>query len=87
MKILVVGAGMYVTGRGGTGIGTVLCSIAETSRTLPIEEVTVVARASENRAVVDEAAERINRTLVHLPPGRLRAGRGRKPGGYRGALP
>ena len=63
MKVLVVGAGMYVTGRGGTGNGTILCSIAEASRSLPIEEATVVARAPENRAAVDEAAGRINRTL------------------------
>ena len=63
MKILVVGAGMYVTGRGETGNGTILCSIAETSRSLPIEEVTVVARDPENRVVVGEAAGRINRIL------------------------
>ena len=63
MKVLVVGAGMYVTGRGETGIGTVLCSLAETSRSMPIDEVTVVARASENRLAVDEAAGRINRSL------------------------
>jgi predicted dehydrogenase len=63
MKVLVVGAGMYVTGRAGTGNGTVLCSLAEASRSLPIEEVTVVARNPENREVVAEAEDRINKTL------------------------
>ena len=63
MKVLVVGAGMYVTGRGETGNGTGLCSLAETSRSLPIGEVTVVAREPGNRETVDDAAGRINRTL------------------------
>lgn len=63
MKILVIGAGMYVTGRDGTGVGTILSSLAESSKTLPIAEVTVVAMRPENEPVVREAVERINATL------------------------
>jgi predicted dehydrogenase len=63
MKILVVGAGMYVTGRGGTGAGVVLASLAQASRTLPIEEVLVVARNPANAGAVAEAAQRINGLL------------------------
>lgn len=63
MKILIVGAGMYVTGRDNTGPGTVLASIAELSKTLNIEEVTVVARKESNRKAVEEAVNRINRLL------------------------
>jgi D-galacturonate reductase len=63
MKILVVGAGMYVTGRGGTGPGTLLSSIAETSLVVPIEEVTVVATNPANAAVVQEAVARINSAI------------------------
>lgn len=62
MKILVIGAGMYVTGRDGTGSGTVLASLAESSKSLPIEMVTVVARNPANETVVSEAAARINAT-------------------------
>ena len=63
MKILVLGAGMYVTGRGGTGSGTVLSSIAETSKKLPIEDVLVLARSEGNRAVVNDSVSRINHCL------------------------
>ena len=63
MRVLVVGAGMYVTGRRGTGTGTILSSLAETSKTLNIEEVVVVARHRGNRAVVEDAVARINKTI------------------------
>ncbi|OGA54329.1 MAG: hypothetical protein A3G25_09975 [Betaproteobacteria bacterium RIFCSPLOWO2_12_FULL_63_13] len=63
MKVLVIGAGMYVTGRDGTGPGTVLSSLAQTSKALPIEEVTVVATSPANAATVDAAAARINATI------------------------
>jgi predicted dehydrogenase len=63
MKILVVGAGMYVTGRGGTGAGTILASLAQASRTMPVEEVLVVARNPANATAVAEATQRINGLL------------------------
>lgn len=63
MKILIVGAGMYVTGREGTGTGTILSSLAESSKDLPIAEVVVVAKSPANAAVVAEAAARINTTI------------------------
>lgn len=49
MKILVLGSGMYVTGRGGTGPGTVLSALAETSKSLSMEEVVVIARSANNK--------------------------------------
>jgi predicted dehydrogenase len=54
---------MYVTGRQGTGPGTVLSSLAQTSKALPIEEVTVVATNPANSEAVTEAAARINATI------------------------
>jgi predicted dehydrogenase len=63
MRILVVGAGMYVTGRSGTGAGTVLASIAQFSRAHPIEQITVAARNPQNAGHVAEAAARINSVL------------------------
>jgi predicted dehydrogenase len=63
MNILIIGAGMYVTGRDGTGTGTILSSLAEVSRVLPIGEVTVLATSIANETVVAEAAARINSVL------------------------
>jgi len=63
MKILIIGAGMYVTGRNNTGPGTVLCSIAELSKSQQIDEVIVAARSAENKQHVSEAANRINNLL------------------------
>lgn len=64
MRILVIGAGMYVTGRDETGPGVILSSLAETSKTLPIEEVVVSARRKENRFVVEKEVRRINHQLA-----------------------
>jgi predicted dehydrogenase len=63
MNVLVVGAGMYVTGRKNSGIGTILASLAETSKTIPITEVLVVARSQENKEHVEHAVSRINASL------------------------
>ncbi len=67
MKILVIGAGMYVTGRHGTGEGTILASLAQTSREIQLERVDVIARNPANAAAVAEAMARINhRISSHL---------------------
>jgi predicted dehydrogenase len=63
MKVAVLGTGMYVTGRGGSGVGTVLCSLAEISRSTAISEVVLMARGSRNREVVASATETVNRRL------------------------
>lgn len=60
MKILVVGAGMYVTGRENSGVGTILSSLCEASKKLPIDLVTVVARSKKNKDVVLSIVKRIN---------------------------
>ncbi len=63
MKLLVIGAGMYVTGRGETGPGTILASLCESSRALGIEEVTIAATKEDNRGHVRQAAARLNKRL------------------------
>jgi len=63
LNILVVGAGMYVTGRGTTGLGTVLPALAQISRKVAIGKVIVVATRSENAALVLSVTARINQTL------------------------
>ncbi|PLY03577.1 MAG: hypothetical protein C0623_00745 [Desulfuromonas sp.] len=63
MKILVLGAGMYVTGRNGAGVGTILSSLAESSKSIQIDEVLIAARKPENDDLVENAANRINGLL------------------------
>lgn len=63
MRILVIGAGMYVTGRGTPGDGTVLPALAQASRRHVIEEVVVCATRADNGPLVVAAAERINARL------------------------
>jgi len=63
MKILVVGAGMYVTGRHGTGEGTVLAALAQTSQEIQLEQVDIIGRSPGNVTVVEEATARINLRL------------------------
>jgi predicted dehydrogenase len=63
MKVLVIGAGMYVTGRHGSGVGTIMASLAQASRELSIESVTIAARSKDNQTVVADAAWRINTIL------------------------
>jgi predicted dehydrogenase len=63
MKIIVVGSGMYVTGRNDTGIGTVISSLAELSKNNIIDEVLVTARNELNKKDVDIATKRVNNLL------------------------
>jgi len=63
MKILIIGAGMYVTGRDNTGVGTILSSIAESSKNINIEKVMIVAKQSSNKNKIQKAIKRINNDL------------------------
>ena len=66
MNILIAGSGMYVTGRNGTGSGTILSSLAELSRSQPVS-VTVVSKSLTSVEGVTESVQRINQILgTHL---------------------
>jgi len=54
---------MYVTGRNGTGTGTILSSLAQSSKAMDIEEVLVVSKSKSSEAQVVEAMYRINTKL------------------------
>ena len=54
---------MYVTGRNGTGTGTILSSLAQSSKTINIEEVIVVSKSKSSETHVAEAMQRINTKL------------------------
>lgn len=63
MNILVVGAGMYVSGRGTSGLGTVLPALAQVSRAIPVGKVVVVATRAENAVHIRDVTSRINQSL------------------------
>jgi predicted dehydrogenase len=63
MKILVVGAGMYVLGRGTGGCGTVLPALAQASRQIDIDGVTICSTSDRRRADVERAADEVNKRL------------------------
>ena len=63
MRILVIGAGMYVTGRGSTGVGTILAALAQFSKHSKIDLVDVVARNPENRLRVEASVASINKAI------------------------
>lgn len=63
MKVLILGAGMYVTGRATSEFGTILPSLAQTSRTLKIDEVIVAATSAANASVVNECCSFLNDRL------------------------
>lgn len=63
MRILVLGAGMYVTGRHGSGSGTILSALCELSRSGLVSEVCTVSKSRESGVWVKEAADRINALL------------------------
>lgn len=64
MKILVIGAGMYVTGRNNTGPGTVLASLCQFSKKHPVDLVTIAAKSKAGQQWVASKADQLNRDLT-----------------------
>lgn len=63
MNILIVGAGMYVTGKNNSGIGTVLASVMQYSKEVNLGKVTIYSKSKDSRLAVDEASKRLNKLL------------------------
>ncbi len=63
MKIIVIGSGMYVTGRNGTGNGTILSSLIQNSKKLNIEEIIVASKSEKSENDVITSAKRIQKIL------------------------
>lgn len=55
MRVLVIGSGMYVTGRKGTGNGTILASLIQLSKQKKINEIVVVSTSASSAMAVEEA--------------------------------
>ena len=63
MRILVVGSGMYVTGRKGTGNGTILASLIQLSKQQKLSEIVIVSKSATSAAHVQEATANITARL------------------------
>jgi predicted dehydrogenase len=63
MRLLVVGAGMYVTGRGTPDPGTILAALAQVQSRVPIERVVVCARQPSSAVDVARCADQLHRLL------------------------
>ena len=63
MRILVVGSGMYVTGRKGTGNGTILASLIQLAKQQKLLEIVIVSKSATSAAHVQEATANITARL------------------------
>jgi predicted dehydrogenase len=63
MNLLIVGCGMYVTGRGGTGMGTILASVMQAFGDDDVHSITICATSPANADVVAEASRRLGTAL------------------------
>ena len=63
MNVLIIGAGMYVTGRNQTGNATVLASLCQVSKQLHVRRVTVAAKNPANESLLLSTAEGINHKI------------------------
>lgn len=63
MRVLVVGSGMYVTGREGSGVGTIMAALCQYSLVSDLSEIVVVSRSKSSAGAVTESVQRINGIL------------------------
>lgn len=63
MRILVIGSGMYVTGRHDTGNGTILASLLQITKSNLIQEIHIVSKNDSSKEHVLLANEQINAKL------------------------
>lgn len=63
MKVVIAGTGMYVTGRGGPGQGTLLAAMAEAAVEGLVSEVFLVGRSDADRQWLEQRAGELQRRL------------------------
>ena len=66
MKILVLGAGMYVTGRNSSANGTVLSALVQVSKEVKVNKIVVVATKNSNAKLVEEGSLRKLKMICNL---------------------
>jgi predicted dehydrogenase len=85
-SVLVIGAGMYVCGRGTTGLGTILPTLIQAQADGDIGEISVAATSAESVRGLREKLAEINRRLETKATVRAYPERGSDPTAYRAAL-
>jgi len=68
MNILVIGSGMYVTGRNNSGTGTIISSLVETSKEEQIDNIIFVSNSAKSEGDVQESMIRIQKVLNQKVP-------------------
>lgn len=63
MKVLILGSGMYVTGKGQSKTGTILTSVLQCSKNVDIEEVHIISYSRSSEDHVLAAAKHTNEIL------------------------
>lgn len=86
VSVLVVGAGMYVCGRGTPGLGTILPTLAESQARGEIGEIFVAATSSQSGDLLQSKLDEINRLLGTAVVVRKYPREGKDPKAYREAL-
>lgn len=87
LRVLVVGAGMYVCGRGTDGLGTVLPALYQASRQgALVESITVCATSKSSVDQLAEKHEELARVFGYRLPLELLPAEGRDPKAYRKLL-
>ena len=82
MRLCVVGAGMYVTGDGTPGYGTVLTALAEHHRRQPFSEIVVTAAHDASEQKLQRAVRGIQEQLHVNLPARFEQAGPRPPSGH-----
>lgn len=85
-SVLVIGAGMYVCGRGTAGVGTILPTLVQAQAEGLIGEIAVAATSQESVRALREKLAEINRRLETSVVVRAYPERGSDPNAYRAAL-
>lgn len=85
-SVLVIGAGMYVCGRGTAGVGTILPTLVQAQAEGLIGEIAVAATSQESVRALREKLAEINRRLETSVVIRAYPERGSDPNAYRAAL-
>ncbi len=63
MKLLILGSGMYVTGRGNASTGTILSSVIQSGKQLAISEIHILSKRAESADHVHSSIQETNRRL------------------------
>ena len=65
-SVLVIGAGMYVCGRGTSGLGTILPTVVQAQAEGDIDQLAVAATSSESLEIVRQKLQQITPSNLQI---------------------